>query len=153
MGIKKAYMVPHPPLIVPAVGKGGESKISDTAAAYERAALDIAGIQPDTIIIISPHSVMYSDYFHISPGIRAKGDLGRFGAPQISFDEEYDSVLVDRLTEILDKDGFPGGTATGGRRCARPPSAVKANPGSGVTESARSPSSLALENERCSANP
>lgn len=24
MGIKAAYMVPHPPLIVPAVGRGGE---------------------------------------------------------------------------------------------------------------------------------
>ena len=31
MGIKAAYMVPHPPLIVPEVGKGGEKQIIDIA--------------------------------------------------------------------------------------------------------------------------
>ena len=29
MGITAAYMVPHPPLIVPAVGRGGEKEIAD----------------------------------------------------------------------------------------------------------------------------
>ena len=30
MGIAAAFMVPHPPLIVPDVGKGEEKKIMDT---------------------------------------------------------------------------------------------------------------------------
>ena len=61
MGIKACYMVPHPPLIVPAVGRGGEKKILETTKAYERVAQDISKIAPDTIVIISPHSVMYAD--------------------------------------------------------------------------------------------
>ena len=44
MGIKAAYMVPHPPLIVPAVGRGGEGQIKETTASYERVAEDIARI-------------------------------------------------------------------------------------------------------------
>ena len=38
MGILAGIMVPHPPMIVPAVGRGGEKQIEETTAAYERAA-------------------------------------------------------------------------------------------------------------------
>lgn len=111
MGIMAAYMVPHPPLIVPSVGRGGEEKIKATADAYDRVAREIAEIAPYTIVITSPHSVMYSDYFHISPGSGAEGDFGRFGAPEESFDERYDEEFVERLEFLFKKDGFPGGTS------------------------------------------
>jgi len=110
MGIKAAYMVPHPPLIVPAVGRGGEKDIAETTKAYERVAEHIANIAPDTIIITSPHSVMYADYFHISPGTGSAGDFARFGAPQVSFDVDYDTEFVARLEKLLKQNKFPAGT-------------------------------------------
>ena len=110
MGIKAAYMVPHPPLIVPSVGRGGEKEILETTNAYELVAQDIAKNAPETIVILSPHSVMYGDYFHISPGEGATGNFGRFGAPQESFSESYDTEFRDYLTGMLRDDGFPGGT-------------------------------------------
>ena len=110
MGITAAYMVPHPPLIVPAVGRGGEKEISETTNSYERVAQEIAEIKPDTIVIISPHSVMYGDYFHISPGDGAVGSFARFGAPQVAFEEEYDKEFVVVLESRLYADDFPGGT-------------------------------------------
>ena len=110
MGIVASYMVPHPPLIVPSVGRGGEKEILETTDAYERVASDIAAIAPDTIVITSPHSVMYGDYFHISPGDGATGNFGRFGAPQESFSESYDTVFRDMLAAKLESNGFPGGT-------------------------------------------
>ena len=110
MGIKAAYMVPHPPLIVPAVGRGGEKDIIETTRAYERVAEHIAKIAPDTIIITSPHSVMYADYFHISPGTGSAGDFARFGAPQVSFDVDYDTEFVERLEKLLKQNKFPAGT-------------------------------------------
>ncbi|MBR6914379.1 MAG: AmmeMemoRadiSam system protein A, partial [Treponema sp.] len=72
------FMVPHPPMIVPEVGRGSESIIEETIEAYEGVADMIAGIRPDTVIISSPHSVMYADYFHISPGSGAEGSFSRF---------------------------------------------------------------------------
>ena len=109
MGILAAYMVPHPPMIVPAVGRGSEKQIGKTIGAYERVAREIASLAPDTIIITSPHSVMYTDYFHISPGRSAKGDFGRFRASQVSFEENYDTELVSAITEIAGRQGFPAG--------------------------------------------
>ena len=90
MPILASFMVPHPPLIVPAVGRGGERQIAATTAAYEQVAQEIAALKPDTIIITSPHATMYSDYFHISPGREATGSFAQFRAPQIAFREEYD---------------------------------------------------------------
>ena len=110
MGIRAAYMVPHPPLIVPEVGKGGEKEILETTNAYERVAKEIAKIAPDTIVITSPHSVMYGDYFHVSPGAGAVGNFARFGAPKVSFSETYDAEFVFELSDYFQRYGFPVGT-------------------------------------------
>ena len=67
MSIAAAYMVPHPPMIVPQVGRGTEKQIRKTIEAYEAVAAEIAEIRPETIIVTSPHAVLYADYFHVSP--------------------------------------------------------------------------------------
>ncbi|MBO4785325.1 MAG: AmmeMemoRadiSam system protein A, partial [Lachnospiraceae bacterium] len=101
MSVLAAFMVPHPPLIVPDIGRGSERKVQKTIDSYERVAREIAELKPDTIVISSPHVVMYYDGFHISSG-RAYGDFSRFGAPQVSFSEEYDSELVKEIEKICD---------------------------------------------------
>ena len=58
MSVKGAVMVPHPPLIVPEIGRGEEGKIQATVDAYHHAARKIAQWKPDTVVVISPHSVM-----------------------------------------------------------------------------------------------
>ncbi|MCR4807268.1 MAG: AmmeMemoRadiSam system protein A [Lachnospiraceae bacterium] len=109
MPITGAIMVPHPPIILPEVGGGEEKKISDTFKAYEEAARFVASNKPDTIILTSPHSVMYADYFHISPGRGAKGDMGNFRAGNVKFDVTYDNELTDRLARKALHLDFPAG--------------------------------------------
>ena len=41
MPIIKTYMVPHPPLIIPEIGKGGENQIKKTTESYETVAKEI----------------------------------------------------------------------------------------------------------------
>lgn len=110
MSIQAAFMVPHPPMIVPAIGRGSEEQILETTKAYEKAADEIAAIKPETIVITSPHAVMYADYFHISPGRRAKGSFANFGAGEVKFHEEYDEELRDRICSIASERHFPAGT-------------------------------------------
>lgn len=104
-----AVMVPHPPIAVHEVGKGEELKISRTLEAYDRAAQFIAEKKPDTIIITSPHAIMYRDYFNISGGTGAYGDLSQFRAGTVSFDEKYDTEFIDALEHHLKEDNFPAG--------------------------------------------
>ncbi|MBP5601944.1 MAG: AmmeMemoRadiSam system protein A [Treponema sp.] len=110
MPIIAAFMVPHPPMIVPEVGRGSEKQVEKTIRAYEKVADEIAALKPETIIISSPHSVMYSDYFHISPGAGATGSFADFGAPQVKFDVEYDQELVNLLVDKAESRQFPAGT-------------------------------------------
>ena len=110
MGIVAAYMVPHPPMIIPAVGRGSEKQVTKTIRAYEAVADEIAELKPETVIISSPHSVLYADYFHISPGKAATGDFGRFGAPGVSFREDYDTELAGKICALAEARGFPAGT-------------------------------------------
>ena len=52
-----------------------EKKMQKTIDSYHEIAKRIAELKPDTIIITTPHSILYSDYFHISPGSVQKETL------------------------------------------------------------------------------
>ncbi len=110
MGITAAFMVPHPPLIVPEVGRGEEKGIRKTIDAYQEAARRIGDYRPETIVVLSPHQTMYADYFHISPGKGAKGDLGQFRAGQVRFEVAYDTEFVEGLTGLAEERHLPAGT-------------------------------------------
>ena len=110
MAILGAVQVPHPPLIIPEVGHGEEKGIQATIDAYETAAKFIGDLNPDTVIISSPHSILYADYFHISPGASAKGSMAQFGAPQIKFSVNYDEELVRAIDGAAKQAGIAAGT-------------------------------------------
>ncbi|MDR0852734.1 MAG: AmmeMemoRadiSam system protein A [Clostridiales Family XIII bacterium] len=110
MSVIAAYIVPHPPLIFPEVGRGEENKIKSTVLAYRAVSDEIAGFAPDTVVIVSPHAQMYADYFHISPGQSAAGDMRNYGVAGVNISAEYDTEFAEALTAVCEADGFPAGT-------------------------------------------
>lgn len=109
MAIIGTFMVPHPPLIVPEIGKGDEKQVEKTLNSYQEVAKEIARLKPETIVISSPHARYYSDYFYISGSENVKGNFGSFGASSIIFDEEIDIELAKEIERIAEKDSFPSG--------------------------------------------
>ncbi len=109
--IAGACMAPHPPLIIPEIGRGEERNIQDTVCAYHEAARRIAEWKPETIVLISPHQMMYADYFHISPGDGAKGDFRQFSAGQVKMEAVYDTEFVENLCKLAKAGNLPAGTA------------------------------------------
>ncbi len=110
MGIAAGFMVPHPPLIIPDVGGGEEKKIQKTVDAYQTVAEAVGRLQPETIVLLSPHQTMYADYFHISPGKGARGDFGQFRAARVSMEVSYDTEFVRVLCEAAKDAGLQAGT-------------------------------------------
>ncbi len=110
MAVIATYIVPHPPLIIPGVGKGQEKAITKTIDAYQSIGAEIGGLNPETLVIITPHSIMYQDYIHISPGAGARGDLKKFADYKTSFSVKYDSDLVARIEDEAGKMQIPAGT-------------------------------------------
>ena len=110
MAILGAVIVPHPPLIIPAVGRGREQEVQATIDAYRTAAKQVADWKPEVLIITSPHQVMYADYFHISPGRGATGDMAAFGASETKLRVEYDAQLRDEIIRCGESAGLQVGT-------------------------------------------
>ena len=109
MAMLGAVVLPHPPLIVPQVGRGTQQQVQKTIDAYREAAAWIVSLSPDTVIVISPHAEMHGDYIHLSPGGQAKGNLGQFGAREISFDITYDEELTRQIAGLAHAQGLPAG--------------------------------------------
>ena len=107
MGIVAAYIVPHPPLIVPEVGRGQERVIQRTVDAYREVARRIAAHAPDTVIVSSPHAPAHYDCFHISTGDVAHGDMRSFGAFEASLTAPYDTEFVSVVNACARKHGIP----------------------------------------------
>ena len=47
MGIIASFIVPHPPLIIPDIGRGQERGIQDTIDSFDKVAREIAKIEPE----------------------------------------------------------------------------------------------------------
>ncbi len=101
-------VMPHPPILMPGVHDG-----SHQAEKTDRAMRDVAGkllaTHPDTIVIISPHAPMFSDFLFIYDGPEASGHFGRFGAMKTAFSFQQDTALRDRLIEELEQADISGG--------------------------------------------
>ena len=109
MSILAAMVVPHPPIILPEIGRGEERKIQRTIDAYQEVARRVVKLQPDTLVITSPHSIMYGDYFHISPNKSANGNFAQFRAPQIEISVNYDTQFVQEISMAAEQTGLSAG--------------------------------------------
>lgn len=116
MPIFAAYIVPHPPLAVPEVGRGEERAISNTIAGYEEVARRIASMKPDTIVIISPHTAYYGDWIFMAGGRSAHGDLSQFRAGDVRIDLTYDIALRAAIEQLAQSQGIPAGVVSDEQR-------------------------------------
>ena len=110
MSINASFILPHPPLIISEIGRGEERQIQKTIDAYDKVAKEISDIKPDTIIVTTPHSIIYSDYIHISPGKKAKGDFGDFGYRDLAIETEYDEDLAIKISKEAENQGISAGS-------------------------------------------
>lgn len=109
MGVVCAFALPHPPLAVPAVGRGQELLVEKTVRGLQEAAGLLADRNPDAVVFATPHGTVYSDYFHISPGESARGDFSRFGAGGAAYETAYDSRLALEIGRAAGEMGLPAG--------------------------------------------
>ena len=108
--ITAAAMMPHPPIILPNIGKGEEKAIADIDEAMKTAAKTLLDTDPDAIVIISPHAPAYFDYIQVSNTPHLRGDMGQFGDYADSFDFEGDLELAAEIDRLCQQEGLPAGT-------------------------------------------
>jgi MEMO1 family protein len=98
-------MVPHPPIIIPAVGRGETKKVANTIEAMQQVCRQVAQLKPDTVIVISPHGPVFQDAVAVFDGPRMTGDLGQFNAPAARVEVEVDTGFIAVLEESARDSG------------------------------------------------
>jgi len=102
--ISAFYAMPHPPIIIPEIGKGEEKRIKKTSDACYKVAEEIKDSKPDTLIIVTPHGPLFSDAIAVSYEVSISGGLGRFGASQVSFNCEINLPLTKKIIEYSERE-------------------------------------------------
>lgn len=99
-------LLPHPPIIVPEVGKGEVAKVKATADAVKAAAEWIKEQNPQTIVLITPHGPVFQDAVSISIHPRLKGNLAAFGVPEVNLGFETDGLLSRQIIRKSERLGI-----------------------------------------------
>ncbi len=101
--MKGYYLMPHPPLIIPQVGRGQEKQIQKTIDSCNAVGLEIDKSDIRTIIVITPHGTVFRDAVALMEVENLKGDFGKFGAKQVGFDIKIDLALTHEIIKEAGK--------------------------------------------------
>lgn len=99
--------VPHPPLIVPAVGGAEWPLARATHTAMQAVGVELSALAPDTVVVISPHGPVFSDAIAIHQIPEITGDLGAFGAPEVALRFAIDTELARLIETAAHELGVP----------------------------------------------
>jgi len=97
MTMVSSYILPHPPIVVEAIGKENIEKCRKTQKAMKSVAKEIKEFSPDTIIVITPHGTVFSDAVTINYFDDLYGNLGNFGYSDISIEKKNNLSLVEEI--------------------------------------------------------
>ncbi len=89
---------PHPPLLIPEVGGSSLARVDATVQAMRRLG-ELVG-EPQTAVVISPHTGGYSDTHVVKTARRLSGDFGRFRCPQTAFIYDNDQPFAELLLAL-----------------------------------------------------
>ncbi len=97
MSLVFAALAPHPPLLIPSIGREHARLLEKTSAAFAHLAMSFAAAAPETILVISPHLTMMPETFIINHAPRYATHFLEFG--DFSKPREFlaDSLLVERV--------------------------------------------------------
>ncbi len=98
-------LFPHPPIVVPDVGRERHDDCRDTYDACLEFARRLVASRPSRLFLVSPHSPRARRAFGLWSGERLQGSLGRFGAPQAAVDLANDPQAVSALEEAAANHG------------------------------------------------
>ncbi|MCL5407195.1 MAG: AmmeMemoRadiSam system protein B [Patescibacteria group bacterium] len=104
MSLNFAAISPHPPIIIPEIGTAEDlQKAAMTVQAMKKMAFAFQKAEIDTLIVISPHMLIYPDKFNICGMKKLFGSFANSGAPEIIVEANNNLDLaheIDRQCNI-----------------------------------------------------
>lgn len=101
-----ASICPHPPILVPKIGGKETAKVKKTTEAMNELSKIISQKEPETLVFISPHGLVYPDRMNVCGMENLYGDLSYFGAPEINFKLKNDLELASEIDKKANQAGI-----------------------------------------------
>jgi len=99
-------IAPHPPIMVPEVGRDAISEVLGSIEAMAEFTRRITENRAETVVLVSPHAPLERDSFVAYKSSRLHGDFANFRAPETEIEFELDQELLDAITESAAEDGY-----------------------------------------------
>lgn len=93
-GIVMGCLAPHPPVMIPEVGKSDASQTRFTINGVNEMAKAVKACEPECLIFITPHGNLFADAISFLREPELYGDLGAFGASDVKFKCQNDLDLL-----------------------------------------------------------
>jgi len=90
---------PHPPILIPAIGKDNIKQIKNTVKAMETLEQELYAAKPDVIIIISPHGAMIPDAFCLNLSSHYQANFEDFGDFTTKLEFKASPMLALKIKE------------------------------------------------------
>lgn len=97
--------VPHPPILLPEIGRGEEKVCSRTIEAYKKLAQSVVGMETGTVVVVSPHAPLAASGLAYLEGNQS-GSMAKFGSADLKFSNRTDEQIIAAIKEEL-PDSFP----------------------------------------------
>ncbi|MEJ6949535.1 AmmeMemoRadiSam system protein B [Natronospora cellulosivora (SeqCode)] len=105
MSILMAALTPHPPIIIPEIGKDRRKEVKKTINKMEEIAEEVINKEPDLIITISPHGPVFTDAISILDQEEIEGDFSDFACPEVTMKIKTDQKFIKALkNNAVDED-------------------------------------------------
>lgn len=101
------FLMPHPPIIIPEVGRGEDKGAEATKEGCRKIAEEVKNLKPEVIVLITPHGPVFRDAIAITHMDNIEGDLGDFRASGVDFKFDIDVELTDKIITYSQEDSVP----------------------------------------------
>ncbi len=102
-----ACVSPHPPIIIPEVGRGREKEVWRTLQALSQVARELETHAPQVAVLMATHGPLRPDAFALLVSPWAEGDFSQWGAYQVRLRFPVDLEAAQAISEEAARDGLP----------------------------------------------
>jgi MEMO1 family protein len=99
-----AGICPHPPILIPTIGKDNIKQIKDTVEAMKKLEQDLYAAKPEVIVIISPHGEMIPDAFCLNLNTEYKANFEEFGDFTTKMNFKSSPLLALKIKERVENE-------------------------------------------------
>ena len=99
-------IVPHPPIMVPEVGRDAIAGVMDSIDAMAELTRRLIDSGAESVVLISPHAPLEVDSFVAYEGPEVFGDFANFNAPDTYFTATVDEELLAAIKETAASEHY-----------------------------------------------